>query len=125
MPGLFTEADVVSTYTDAEAVGDGTLVDVDSVVNFTWRKRRVQRVTRSLFGALERRWQETDPPISTFPVFLRQWLVAQLAAAKDSARPGEERNYIWVLPSKIGAGDLIWLARNESGGWTLMFASDW
>jgi hypothetical protein len=51
-------------------------------------------------------------------------LHTKLRHAWDTAALGEERGYLYVLPGG-GAHDSIWLIRNEVGGWTVMFASDY
>ena len=50
-------------------------------------------------------------------------LRTKLRYARDIATPGEPRDYLFVLPG--GGDDALWLIRNEVGGWTVMFASDY
>lgn len=151
MTNLFTDADVVSTYTDAEAVDDGVLVDVGEG----------NRVTTNLWEWLVEHAPETPP--ERWPVDLMRFVAGDrpLAMARglilahgDAARRTHEQNIgggIWVAHA-ITSGEAttprivgltinltaeqdeyegschvraLWLIPNEVGGLTLMFPEDY
>lgn len=129
---LFTDDDVISTYTDAHALADGVLIDLPGIgCRVTFRDRAVNRMTVPLFEALKPFLIDYDEPtVPTPPAAtltpgqvraLASTLRAKLAFARDTARPGEERDYLYELPG--GGQERIWLIRNEVDGWTVMFAS--
>src|SRR5215470_3082849 len=104
---LFGE--VISTYTDAEALEDGTLVDLGARVSF--RGFPVNRMTRRLFDDLTP-CLEVEAPL--FNGDLNRALASILKTKCDFAQgdPGNtgEIGDIYCIPPKL------WLVRNEVGG---------
>ncbi len=143
---LFDGAEVISVYTDADAVDDGVLVDIGGD----------NRVTTALWEWLVKHTPETPP--DRWPVDLMRFVSGDrpLAMARglilahgDAARRIHEHNVgggIWselaivrdgeivglaTTPTETAAfkGDdlasAIWLLPNEVGGLTLMFPGDY
>ncbi len=109
---------LIYSYTDAEAVKDGVLVDVHSMA-----KRPINRVTRAL-------WEEFTGPAGELPKALggsaitdatRLLRLAELVAQKISA--GEIVDDMVVIEDY--EGKKIWAMPNEVSGWTMMFPEDY
>jgi hypothetical protein len=70
---LFTESDVISTYTDGQAIEDGGLVAIN----------HKDRVTRSVWEYLvEKGPKDSDPP-NRWPVDLMAWMAALSISGAD------------------------------------------
>ena len=149
MPQLFNPADVISTYSDAEAVDDGMIVALTPI----------DRVTHAVFCALEEGDRgDAEGPGMNLPVPLMSFIAAKNAKERavcyavgliDSWRGMAERadqatersiysghlcfNADGMLvsftegPRDPGAGDTrkVWFVVNELGGVTLMYPSDY
>ena len=106
--------DVISTYTDAQAVADGVLVDI-SVWELEFRGRPVNRMTRTV-------WNELEP-------FAQVHVDAGLY--RDVAASMKHMVATKLEHSGEGGGDVVkvppsyWLLENELGGWTLMRPEDY
>ena len=116
LDNLFGE--VISTYTDKEALDDGTLVDLGERVSF--RGLPVNRITRHLFDDLALR-PETEAPLFNGEV---NRTVASILETKCTWAQGDPENTgevgdIYTIPPKL------WLVRNEVGGWTAMYPEDY
>ncbi len=108
---------IVFMYTDAQAVSDGVLVDLDQLgAAVRFHGADVNRLTGHLFGAF------ADPCEPLVADDLRDVLQLWLSTATDTAEPGEERDHLYELCPFDGK--VVWLERNEVHGWTVMFASD-
>jgi len=110
--------EVISTYTDSEALEDGLLVELQARVSF--RGLPVNRMTRHLFDALTP-FVEAEVPL--FDGDLNQAL-ASILRTKCSFAQGDPGNTgeigdIYRIPPKL------WLVRNEVGGWTAMYPEDY
>ena len=113
---LFGE--VISTYTDADAIEDGVLVELQARVTF--RGLPVNRMTRHLFDNLMPFVEAGAPLINPD---LNQAL-ASILRTKCSFAQGDPGNTgeigdIYRIPPKL------WLVRNEVGGWTAMYPEDY
>jgi hypothetical protein len=113
---LFGE--VISTYTDREALDDGFLVELHARVGF--RGLPVNRMTRHLFDDLTP-FIEAEAPF--FDGDLNRGL-ASILRTKCSFAQGDPGNTgeigdIYRIPPKL------WLVRNEVGGWTVMYPEDY
>lgn len=79
---VFEETDVVSTYTDAQAVDDGVLVAIN----------RADRVTRSVWHALTERAPKDSQPPNRWPVDMMGWFqaakISKVEAQKLIAKHG-------------------------------------
>jgi hypothetical protein len=135
---------IIHTYTDQQAIDDGVLVDL-SGLRLRYLDRPVLRMTATLAAAIgpqvedvaacvldeseshTKGWGNYDDGcldcVKRYRAHLRSTLDTKLDMAKDTAEPGEEPNYLFLLPG--GGSEDIWLIRNELGGWTVMFASDY
>ena len=113
---LFGE--IISTYTDEEAVDDGFLVDLGPVVTF--RGFPVNRMTRHLFDDLEP-FVEAEAPLFEGDVKRALASILRTKCAFAQGDPGNtgEIGDIWRIPPKL------WLVRNEVGGWTAMHPEDY
>jgi hypothetical protein len=112
---LFGE--VISTYTDEQALEDGALVELNSVAIF--RGLPINRMTQHLFD-------ELLPFIEESPLFNGDVnrAIASMFEAKcrfASGDPGNtgEMGDIHCIPPNL------WLVRNEVGGWTAMYPEDY
>ncbi len=113
---LFGE--VISTYTDRDALDDGFLVELQ--VRASFRGLPVNRMTRHLFDDLTP-FVDAEAPL--FNGDLNQAL-ASILRTKCSFAQGDPGNTgeigdIYSIPPKL------WLVRNEVGGWTAMYPEDY
>lgn len=121
MSDLFDFGDVIHSYSDAQALADGMLVDLPGIgVNVTFHGRRLERMSNALYEALRPFVEVTDEPHHKA---LAHMLRTKLQYAVDTGVHDEQRDYLYELPG--GGGEKIWLIRNERGSWTVMFSSDY
>jgi len=113
---LFGE--VISTYTDKEALADGTLVDVGERVFFGGFP--VNRITRHLFDDLAP-CAEAEAPLFNGDVSRALASILKTKCTGAQSDPGNtgEVGDIYTIPPKL------WLVRNEVGGWTAMYPEDY
>jgi hypothetical protein len=112
----------ISRYTADQAVADGQLVDIRK-----WGIKFHGRLIQYVTGVL---WAEMKPfmlydPDTEKAEFVKQWkstLRTKLRMAVDFADGDEPRGTLFTLP---GGEQGLWLVENETGGWTLMFPSDY
>ena len=115
----------ISIYTDADALSDGTLVDI-SPLNLTFESRPVNRITGNLFWAVQPDYKLNDEQLEKLfadcdddeePVNFDHQAFAQdfEQRLKQATGEGRIRN---IKPD-------MWLVENELGGWTLMNPSDY
>ena len=106
--------EVISTYTDAQAVADGVLVDIGAW-GLTFRGCPVNRMTRTV-------WIELEPFAQVGVDAGRYRDVAEslkhMVATKLEASGEGDGDIVKVPPS-------YWLLENELGGWTLMRPEDY
>ena len=110
--------EIISSYTDAEALEDGFLAELHTGVMF--RGLPINRMTEHLFEDL-RPFVEAEAPLfdGDFDQALASILRAKCSfASGDSGNTGEIGD-IYRIPPKL------WLVRNEVGGWTAMFPEDY
>jgi hypothetical protein len=134
MQDLFSDADLIHAYTDAQAIEDGTLIDLEAlacdVLFGHFPDRRVNRMTAHLFydlfpflidadHALGRQPQKIEDLTPGYLKSLRETIRTKLDYARDTAQPGEERGSIYEVPPAL------WLVRNETCHFTLMYPSDY
>ena len=149
---LFTDEDVISSYSDAQAVDDGMLVAIE----------KHDRCTHNLFAALVRDLPKGAQPPDRWPVSLMEWFSAGKGEKGDNQRalaavkgmigthsPNARRIYdenidggiltLWIERKGDGAiiglreqeADIqavavsVWLIPNEVGGITAMFPEDY
>lgn len=109
MDGLFEGAEVISTYTDAQALDDGVLVDVRGVLPAAWN---VNRATRALWSAYTETIGGVMTNITRF--------VQAMKAAWSNAREDDG----WRIGTAPD-GQTVWFVPNEVGGMTAMFPEDY
>jgi DNA-binding transcriptional LysR family regulator len=115
-------------------VEDGVLIDLEvlhcDVLLGHVPDRRVNRMTAHLFydlipflvdadhayGAQPQKIEDLTPG---YLVSLRETLRTKLDYARDTAQSGEQRGTIYEVPP------CLWLVRNETGHFTLMYPSDY
>ncbi len=120
MSDPFDFGNVIHSYSDAQALADGMLVDLPSIgVQVTFRVRRIERMSSALYEALRPFVEISEEPQKALTSVLR----TKLRYAVDTAGSGEQRDYLYELPG--GGGEKIWLIRNELGSWTVIFSSDY
>src|SRR5437588_11470118 len=113
---LFGE--VISTYTDAEAIDDGFLVELHPAAAFLGLP--INRMTRHLFDDLQPALHLAD---SAFLEEISQALASILRtkcafAQGDPGNTGEIGDIYTIPPN-------LWLVRNEVGGWPGMYPADY
>ena len=114
--------EVISTYTDGDALEDGFLVPLN--------KR--DRVTRALFDWLCSALPEGPKPPSNWPVEIMRWFGDKSPEMRAAALAGGligtfgRRAALHPLPDIAGAPERwLWLLPNENGGLTLMLPEDY
>lgn len=122
---VFKREDVVYTYTDAQAVKDGVLVNVAGAAPFP-----VNRATRAV-------WDHFTSPIGKMPVGFGGSPVTDISRFSSLAEEVEKRIKAgdlkdgWVIMQFEGRD--IWAMPNETtyshirqvSGWTIMFPEDY
>jgi hypothetical protein len=119
--GIFDDAEIISSYTDEQALADGYLIDI-TPLKFKFKGVPITRMTNHL-------WNELAPffniPDYENPNKEKLDLSALASAIKtkllyargDKGNSGEVGD-IWALPPNL------WLVL-ASTGWTLMFPEDY
>ena len=110
--------EVISTYTDAQAVEDGVLVDI-TAVGVGFQGKPINRMTRTL-------WEDFQPFLAPYVVqgmteieAIGKVLRTKIAYAKgDPGNTGKIGDIVTIPPR-------LWLVRNEVGGWTAMYPEDY
>jgi hypothetical protein len=113
---------VIHGYSDAEALADGTLVDVSSLkVNI--KGIPVTRMTTAVFArmdvaakAFQKECEQVQVPF-VLTVAWRNWIVSQI---KQAVIKGD----ILQVPRTPTSG-AIWIMENEGGGFTMLSPSDY
>jgi len=95
--------EVISVYTDADALEDGVLVDI-SALNVSFRGMPINRMTGHLWADFQQLGLDND---------------AIARAIKTKCEMASCGGGIWTLPPKL------WLIENEVNGWTMMLPSDY
>jgi len=113
---LFGE--VISTYTDEEALDDGVVVGLRAGVSF--RGFPVNRMTRHLFDDLTP-FMEARAPLFDGDLHRALASIMRTKCALAQGDPGNtgEIGDIYTIPPNL------WLVRNEVGGWTAMYPEDY
>lgn len=106
----FDDAEIISIYTDADALADGVLVNI-APLGITFQDQPVNRMTGTLWGDFQ--LTHADPQTGE----MNTRALADNLHAKISM--AAMRGGIWQLPSNL------WLIENEMKGWTLMFPEDY
>jgi hypothetical protein len=109
--------DVISSYTDAEALEDGTLGELHAGAIF--RGLPINRITSHLLEDL-RPFVEAEAAFSAgnFDRALASILRTKCSFASGDPGNSGEIGDIYRIPPKL------WLVRNEVGGWTAMYPED-
>jgi hypothetical protein len=120
---FWDDAEIISMYTADMAVSDGALVDLAALgVKAEYRGLMINRMTSHLFHQLR------NMSAGMHETLEEQVLAAELEATLKTkslfAHDSEGDGVIITLPGGSPT-DPIWLVRNEIGGYTAMFASDY
>ena len=110
MSNIFEGFEIISVYTDGQAVKDGVLVDIASH-RLNLNARPVNRITGHLYGELMK-FADHDGRK------LRGILKAKLDLAA-MPKDGPQDGYFYLIPPNL------WAILNEVGGYTLMFPEDY
>ena len=115
----------ISVYTDADALSDGTLVDISSL-NLSFESKLINRMTGNLFWSKQPDYPMNDEQLAELfaeredsgddPINFDMKAFAQDIEAKLAQATGQGR--LRTVPPDI------WLVENEVKGWTLMLPSD-
>ena len=116
----------ISIYTDADAINDGTLVDISSL-NLSFESKPINRMTANLFWSLRPSYPMNDEQLAELfaecddededPLNFDMQAFARDIMAKLIEVSGEGR--LRTLPPDM------WLVENEVKGWTLMYPADY
>ena len=113
---------VIDSYSDAEALADGTLVDV-STLKVEIKGIPVTRMTTAIFArmdvaaqAFQKECEQVKVPFVQ-AVAWRNWIVSQI---KQAVIKGD----ILQVPRTPTSG-AIWIMENEGGGFTMLSPSDY
>lgn len=113
---------VISTYTDKQAVEDGVLVSVEGLVELLglYRSggRKINRITRAVFAHFTGKLADESAPV--VELILRLQPLIEAIRAMIAISPDEDG---WVTGEY--QGKKLWLVPNEVGGLTLMFPEDY
>lgn len=105
--------EIISRYTDQQAIEDGYLVDI-SPLNLTLNHRPLNRMTRNLWERFQPFIKsKADPYLPT----LRHTLQTKIKMA--SLTPDNPDGYMLLLPPNL------WAVLNEVSGYTLMLPEDY
>jgi len=110
----------ISVYTDADALEDGFIVDLGQLVRVRFQGFPVNRMTRRVYDALAPFVEAQAAAFDgNFDRALASILQTKCRFAKSSPdNTGEVGDIVRIPPD-------LWLVRNESGGWTAMYPSDY
>lgn len=124
MESLFNDAEVVSRYTDSQAVDDGILVAL----------KDGHRVTSNVWEWMASVADGREKPPDRWPVSLLLWFsghqllamaVGLIEVNAANARRIYENNIDGGIWTEDHEGRTLWLIPNECGGLTLMFPEDY
>lgn len=128
----FDGADIVSVYTDDQAVEDGVLVDIGSL-RLRFQELPVNRMTRNLWAKMEPFFSTVqvpdDLPLAVVPAAVSvgkpEMDLKRLASAMRTKlnyahdpEPGHAPAIFHLPPN-------LWMMQNEAGGWTVMLPEDY
>ena len=108
---MFNDAEIISTYTDQQALEDGALVDITQA-HATLLCRTVNRMTRGL-------WEEFAPFLKLAEVKRMTELAYLGKILKTKLTLAYFKGDIWQVPPGL------WLIENELGVWTIMRPEDY
>ena len=112
--------DPISVYTDAEALDDGFVVDVSRFTRIRFLGLPVNWMTRRLFDEFEPYIEaHAGGDNRAFGQSLASILSTKCRFARGSLDNTGEVGDIYRIRSNL------WLVRNEVGGWTAMYPSDY
>jgi type I site-specific restriction endonuclease len=114
----------ISVYTDADAINDGTLVDITSL-NLSFESKPINRMTGNLFWAKRPDYPMNDEQLAELfkecededPLNFDMQAFARDIAEKLKAITVKDRMHT-LAPD-------LWLLENEVQGWALMLRSDY
>lgn len=102
--------EVISIYSDQDAINDGVLIDIASF-GLTFEGKPINRMTVALFDTFEKQYPTPDGSAVDYEACARAVTAMLLFVTGEG--------YLRVLPKDI------WMVENEIGGWTLMYPSDY
>ncbi len=116
---MFDEADVISIYTDKEAIEDGVLVAIEKL-GIAFKGTAIDRMTRGAYEYFREKvsgiqGEEEKEELKR----IKEAVVERLVSAYDPDGDG----YLIVLPAGTGE-EKLWLVRNERN-YTILFPSEY
>ena len=104
--------EVISSYGIQQAIEDGNLYHIDFITPGTWA------ITMPVFDAIEKAKDSR-----TIRQRIVNFMHDVLLIIQDPANRGETM----ITEGMEGniTGETVWIAMNETGGWTVMFPSDY
>ena len=111
--------DVIDAYTDADAIEDGTLVDLTQFLDVRFHGRRINRMTRHLFEQFRTMLDDEEGDAKKFGLRLKWIFRTKMTFAQESpGNAGLVGDVVTIPPN-------LWLVLNEVGGWTAMYPEDY
>lgn len=95
--------EVISSYTDSDAISDGVIIDI-STYRVSFRGMPINRMTQSVMSDFQELGLDDGQIASSL---------------KTKCQMATNDGGCWTLPPGL------WLIENEVGGWTLMLPSDY
>ena len=108
---MYEDMEIISTYTDQQALEDGVLVDL-TPARASFRGQPVNRMTRNL-------WEEFKPFLTVAEVMHLTEIAYLGKVLKTKLALAYFKGDIWQVPPGL------WLMENELGGWTIMRPEDY
>jgi hypothetical protein len=112
---MFDEKDIISVYTDEQAVEDGVLVSI-TTLGMTYCGIAIDRMTGTSFEYFHKKASGKQNELEA----MKQAIAEKVGTAYDPDGDG----YLIVIPEKGDEGRL-WLVKNERNNYTMMFPSEY
>jgi hypothetical protein len=123
---IFDGVDIISQYSDSEALADGLLVDIHHL-RLRFRGYAVDRMTDNFNGFLTNIWQQYNDRGGEDTIFSeldQKLMLTELIGHAVNEDPSDPFPRIWTIHlNRIDRK--VWLVRNERHNWTIMFPEDY
>lgn len=118
-------AEVISVYTDEQAIEDGILIPITPLRLNTPAGKPIMRMTRSFWYEIISKQIELDleNPLPGIRAAVNQIRNKIIPALDDTAEPGEPRDYLYS--AELDGLPVIWCIDNGYEQFTIMLRSDY
>lgn len=116
---MLEDMEIISSYGVEQACEDGEMVRVDNIFGLTISPG-IWAMTNGVWAAIEKKTDARTMPQRVVPFLNDAFMVV---IAKLQRKPDE---YLITkgLEGNVTGRD-VWIAKNESGGWTIMFPDEY